>query len=92
VLAADDPATVLHAIGSDPDLAEELAGMSPIQQARRIARLEATLDVPKPASKSNAPKPLEPVKGATGATKDPSLMSDAEFSAWRKAQIKARSG
>jgi hypothetical protein len=66
--------------------------MSPIQQARRIARLEATFDAPKPAQASKAPKPLEPVKGATGGTKDPSLMSDSEFAAWRKAQIKARSG
>lgn len=62
VLDADDPAAVLHKIGSDPDLAAELADLSPIQQARRIAKLEAAMVAPKPEPKSNAPKPLTPVK------------------------------
>lgn len=62
VLSADDPAAVIHAIGTDPDLAAELADLSPIQQARRIARLEIELSKPKEPPKSTAPKPLTPIK------------------------------
>lgn len=92
VLAADDAAAVLHAIGTDPDLAGELSEMSAIQQARRIARLEAELAKPAPLKASTAPQPIAPIKGAGGGTKDPSQMSDAEFAQWRRDQIKARSG
>lgn len=62
VLEADDPAAVIHKIGTDPDLAAELAELTPIQQARRIARIEAAMAAPKEPPKSNAPKPLAPVK------------------------------
>lgn len=92
ILAADDPAAVINAIGLDPDLAGELGEMSPIQQARRIAKLEAELSKPAEPKASTAPKPIAPVKGAGGGTKDPALMSDAEFAQWRKEQIKARRG
>lgn len=92
VLATDDPAAVLHAIGTDPDLAGELSEMSTIQQVRRIARLEAELGKTPEPKASTAPKPIAPVKGAGGGNKDPSQMSDAEFAQWRKEQIKARRG
>lgn len=92
VLAADDAAAVLHAIGTDPDLAGELSEMSAIQQARRIAKLEAELAKPVALKASTAPQPIAPIKGAGGGTKDPSQMSDKEFAQWRRDQIKARSG
>lgn len=88
VLAADDPAAVLHAIGTDPDLAADLGEMTPIQQARRIAKLEAELATPKPAPKSNAPKPLEPVK-ATKA--DAGGLDDSlDMREWTKRFYEAR--
>ena len=92
VLSADDPAAVLHAIGTDSDLAGELAEMTTIQQVRRIAKLETELGKPAEPKASTAPKPIAPVKGAGSGTKDPAQMSDAEFAQWRKEQIKARRG
>jgi beta-glucosidase-like glycosyl hydrolase len=92
VLSADDPAAVLHAIGTDPDLAGELSEMTTIQQVRRIARLETELGKTPEPKASTAPKPIAPVKGAGGGNKDPSQMSDAEFAQWRRDQIKARRG
>ena len=90
LLSADDPASVMHHIGSDPDLAAELADMTPIQQARRIARLEVELSKPKEPPKSSAPKPLEAIKGKSSGEKDPAQMSDREFAEWRKRQIAQR--
>lgn len=87
ILTADDPARLLHYIGTRPDVAAELADLTPIQLGRRLDRIEAAM---KAAPKvSTAPKPLEPVKG-TGSSKDISSMSDAEFNAFRRRQIAQR--
>lgn len=79
VLEAEKPAQVLHYLGSNPDVAADLVGLSPTQQARRIARIESQLSEPeaKPEPKvSRAPKPISPVKGTSrddGTSLDPSL-------------------
>lgn len=62
VLDADDPAALLHHLGSDPDLAAEFADLTPTQQARRLTRLEIELSKPKEPTRSSAPKPITPVK------------------------------
>ena len=88
-LSADDPAAVLNYIGSDPDLAAELADLTPIQQARRIARLEMELSKPKEPAKSNAPKPLSPVKAISS---DPSSLSaDIPIDEWKRRFLAQRS-
>lgn len=90
-LSADDPAALLHHLGSDPDLAAELADLTPIQQARKIARLEIEMSKPKEPAKSSAPKPIEALTGRSGlASKEPSQMTDREFAEWRKRQIAQR--
>lgn len=90
VLSADDPAAVINALGSDPDLAAEFADLSAVQQARRIARLEIELSKAPEIKHSNAPKPITPARGAASTEKSPAEMSDAEFAAWRKRQIAQR--
>ena len=87
ILEADAPAKLLHYLGTNPDVAAELADLTPTQLARRLDRIEREM-TSKPKT-SNAPKPLEPVKGHAGS-KDPSQMTDAEFAAWRREQIKKR--
>ena len=73
----------------NPDIAEELADLSLPRQVRKLTLIEQELaDKAKPRT-SNAPKPLDPVK-PQGGSKDPSAMTDAEFRAWRRAQIAAR--
>lgn len=82
VLDADKPAELLHYLGSNPDLAAELADLSPVRQAKRIGQIE--LEMREAKKPSGAPKPLEPVKQASSVKKSPAEMSDAEYAKWRK--------
>jgi hypothetical protein len=80
---------------TDPDNADEaerIARLDPVQAGRAIAKLEARIsDKPKLTQKvSKAPAPLEAVRGQGPSTKDPSKMTDAEFKAWRQADIAKR--
>lgn len=84
VMEADAPAALLHHLGKNPDVAAELADLSPTQLARRLDRIEREMAA-KPKV-SAAPKPLSPVRASGSAVKDPSQMTDAEYRAWRLAQ------
>lgn len=89
VMECESPAVVLHHLGRNPDLAEELARLTPTQQARRLDRLESELNKKPEPKASSAPKPIEPLKGTGGgATKEPSDMSYKEFVAWRNKHLK----
>ena len=73
--------------------AKRIAGMSDFQAGMAIAALEVKLASKKAEEKptpSNAPKPLELVRGQGTAQKDPSRMTDREFAEWRRSQIRAR--
>lgn len=89
ILDADKPADLLAYIGKNPDIAESLQGLSAAQLGRRIASIEAQMVKPEPRP-SKAPPPLEPVKASGKVQKSPSEMTDAEFAAYRKAQIAKR--
>lgn len=90
VLEFDAPAQLLHHLGTHPDLAAELADLSPIKRIRRLDAIERELTAkPAPPKTSSAPKPLEPVKASAGS-KDPADMTDKEFAAWRRSQIAQR--
>lgn len=89
VLEFDQPAQLLSHLGSNPDLAAELADLTPTRLVRRLDAIEREMaDKAKPKT-SQAPKPLDPVRGQ-GGSKEPSAMTDREFAAWRKAQIAQR--
>lgn len=86
VMSADDPAAVIHALHMDPDAAAELADLNPIQQARRIARLEVEMSKPKEPPRSNAPRPITPVKAV--ARDDNALSDDLPLDEWIKRRNK----
>lgn len=96
ILDADDPAALIYHLGENPDMAAELAELSPRQQVRRLAVIELELKSaakdPKPASAAapavtKAPPPIQPNRTASGQfSKDPASMSDAE---WWSAQRKS---
>ena len=90
VFDSEAPAAILHYLGNNPDEAAEFADLGPAQIGRRIAKLEAKLSAAPKQQTSNAPKPLKPVQPNGAGEKDPSRMTDAEFAAWRKAQIAKR--
>lgn len=62
VLDADNPAQLLKYLGDNPEIAEDLADLSPAQLGRRIGKLEEKLASAKKVSASSAPKPLQPLK------------------------------
>lgn len=90
VLEADAPHAVLHYLGNNPDIAAELADLSPTQMARKMARIEADLSA-KPKT-SAAPTPLKPVKPAAVTNE---LSSDLPVDEWmkrREKELKAKRG
>lgn len=78
-------ADVLYHLGQNKALSAEIAGMNPMDAARAIGRLEATIAAPRPRTSTNAPAPISPLKGSGTAMKDPAKMSFAEFKAYREA-------
>jgi hypothetical protein len=82
LLDANDPAALIHHLGTNPDLASELADLNPRQQIRRLALIERDLDAAPKPKPSNAPKPLSTVKpsGSKGSV-DPS-----DSAAWIREQ------
>lgn len=88
----DKPSAVLYHLGKNPDLAEELADLSPLKLAKRLDRIERELtdkSTPKPSS---APKPLDPVKPKAS---DSGLSSDLSTDEWmrrREKEIREKRG
>lgn len=83
VLEADNPAKLMHHLGTNPELLTDLQGLTPSALGRRLDRIEREMAAPKTSA---APKPLSPVKPAasTGAP-DPS--TDVEgYIEWRRKQ------
>lgn len=67
-------AELLEAITADPDLGEKLSKMTPFQQARELAKMEAGLGKPPEKRTTNAPDPVEPVR--TGGRPGPRELAD----------------
>lgn len=83
ILQSDMAADVLYHLGKTPALARQLAGLSPIEVAMSIGRLEGTLAKPRPITQSKAPAPISPVKARGSVSKDPEKMTPDEYRAWR---------
>lgn len=85
ILDSDSGPQLAYHLAKNPELAEQLNAMTPVQAAREIGRLEAQLAHPKtettpPKRTTNAPAPITPVRGSNGQfTKSAEQMSDAEW-------------
>lgn len=90
VLEADAPAEVLHYIGTNPDVAEKLSGLSPERLAYQIARLEGQIKASKAPKVSAAPKPLAPVKSAAISEELSSSLPVDEWMRRREKQLRER--
>jgi hypothetical protein len=90
LLEFDEPAKLLHHLGTNPDLVEELADMTHTRRVRRLDAIEREIKDKATPKTSSAPKPLAPLKGQGTDSKDPSAMTDAEFAAWRRRSIAQR--
>lgn len=83
IMESDQAHDLAYHIGKNPALARTLSAMSPVEAARHLGKIEATLAAPKPATR--APEPITPNKGSAPPAKDPAKMTAAEYSAWREA-------
>ena len=84
---SDNGADVAYYLGSNKELAADLAAMPAPELAGAMRMLERTVkaQTPKPRTTTTAPDPVTPLKGGAGVSKDPSKMSAAEYRAWREA-------
>jgi hypothetical protein len=90
VLEFDDPAKLLHHLGTNPDLAAELADMTPTRRVRRLDAIEREMNDRAKPKTSTAPKPLEPVKATASDTGLHSKLSDEEWIRRRDKEVRER--
>lgn len=92
-LETDNPHRVILALGEDPDLAARLLRMNPVRRAMEIARMD-TATPPTPPKRSEAPPPVDTIRGrppvGSSSTAPSDRDSDADWLRKRNAQIKAR--
>lgn len=98
---SDTPAAVAYYLGTNPQEAERIAGLSPAGVARAIGRIEAQLEAKPPAAAepprqitqktvTQAPPPVTTLSGAPAVVKDLDDMSMAEYDAERRKQRRSR--
>lgn len=91
VFESEDPAALLHHLGSNPEVAAELHGLTPVQLARRIARIEAQMAEPPKPKVSQAPKAIKPLTASRPSAGEPSAdMPIDEWMRLRSEQLQKR--
>lgn len=82
---------IAYHLADHPEIAESIARLSPLAQAREIGRIEAKLEVQKaaPAKVSQAPAPAAKIEASEpDVSKDPKDMNPAQFAKWRRKYMK----
>lgn len=90
ILDADEPHKVILYLAEKPDLAAELADLSPSRQIRRVAQLEREMGEEAQPQTSNAPKPPQPVKTGGGSTAAPDPKDTARWIAHENEKLLAQ--
>jgi hypothetical protein len=75
---------VAYYLGKNPAIAKQISEAHPLEAARALGRIEATVTQSRAKPATSAPPPITPIKGGSVATKDPAKMSFAEFKAYRE--------
>lgn len=76
VLEAEAPAKLLHYLGKNPELVEDLSDLTPTQIARRLVKIEAAMDEATKPKKSSAPTPLKALNASGVGKSSPSSAAD----------------
>jgi hypothetical protein len=90
VLDFDAPAQLLHHLGTNPDLAAELADLTPTRLVRRLDAIERELTEKAKPKTSSAPKPLTAVRGSASTSDLSDDLSPDEWRARREKQLMRR--
>jgi hypothetical protein len=83
VATSDVGPDVAYYLGQNKALAAQIANLNPVEQARAIGRIEATISAPHPRQTTTAPPPINPVRGKAAPGKSPEEMSPDEYAKWR---------
>jgi hypothetical protein len=78
-------------LAQNPEIATRLSRLEPLAAARELGRLEVSLSAkPEPIQKriTSAPTPPTTIGSGRSTTGDPGKMSQADYMAWRQAQLK----
>lgn len=78
-------ADLAYYLGKNRDTALRISQLSPVEAARELGRLEATLSRPRPPTQTQAPDPITPVRPKATGVKDPAKMTMEEYRKWREA-------
>lgn len=83
-MATDNPADVAYHLGTHPDEAMAISALPPIQQAIAIGRIEAKLSIPQSNKRTNAPAPVNKVRGGVSTGNiNPEDMTPEQYDEWR---------
>jgi hypothetical protein len=83
LLETEIPAKLVSFLQLNPDEVERISGFSPAKQVIEIGKLEAKL-LSQTAAKSNAPAPINRVKGTSAPSNGYRAdMTDSEYAKWR---------
>lgn len=85
IATSDVGADVAYFLGQNRARAAQIAAMNPVEAARAIGRIEASVQAPKPRTETNAPAPISPVRGSAGASLNPDKLSMEDYIAGRRA-------
>lgn len=92
IASMDEGPEVLFELGKNPEYARALSSISPTRAAMELGRfaveLEQMRSVVKPVSKAPEPPPKIGGKDPGNIERDPSKMSDAEFTKWFRKHIR----
>lgn len=77
----ENPGDIAYHLAKNKDEASRIAGLSPLAQAREIGKLEVSVATKKPLGKktTEAPDPIEPVRGADSTVKTVDQMDFSEY-------------
>lgn len=84
VATSDVGADLAYYLGQNHALARSISALHPVEAARALGRIEATLTLPKPRTETNAPAPISPVRGSAGGPRNPEKMTYKEFVKYRE--------
>ena len=83
ILESDKGPLIAYYLAKNPEEAERISKLSPSKQAAAIVNLEDKVSRPV-KQPSKAPDPIRPVGQKAEVGKDPTRMTDEEYSAWRR--------
>lgn len=89
IVEADNGPAIAYHLGTHPEIALEIAKLTPMKQTVAIGKLASELEQAAKPVASKAPRPIQPLRSSASATpKTPSEMSMSEYAEFRQAQLR----